>query len=198
MNWGYLFFLNSFLIGIGLAMDAFSVSIVNGITVPYIKTKDIAVMSWVFAAFQFAMPLIGWTLVHYALSFFNSFRVFIPWIALVLLAFIGSKMIWKGARSLKRKEESKPRDLTAKLLLTQGLATSIDALSVGFTISDYDVWEGLVESSIIGAITFGLCFSGVYIGKKFGRKLSYRAPFIGGGILIAIGIEIWVQGVFFG
>lgn len=197
MNWGYLYFLNSFLLGLGLAMDAFSVSIVNGITIPEMKTKDTLVMSWVFGVFQFGMPLIGWTLVHYALEFFTSFSRFIPWIALALLLFIGIKMIVESVRSRKREEEEKEKELTAKLLLMQGLATSIDALSVGFTNSDYSLWESLVECVIIGVITFLLCFSGVFIGKKFGRKLSDKAPIVGGIILIGIGIEIWVKGVFF-
>ena len=138
------------------------------------------------------MPLIGWICVRTVVQYFSAFEKFIPWIALVLLLFIGVKMLIDGAKN--KDGEQKPA-LGIGALLLQGVATSIDALSVGFTISHYVFWQALVAVLVIMAITFGICLAGVFLGKKFGTKLAGKATIIGGIIIIAIGIEIFLTGI---
>lgn len=189
-----IFFINSILLGIGLSMDAFSVSLANGLNNPAMKKNKACLISGVFAFFQAAMPMIGWVFVHTFVTIFKSFEKFIPYIALVLLSYIGIKMLIDGA---KKDEESKESSLLSfSALLLQGVATSIDALSVGFTISDYDTLIALLCALIIAAVTFPICLAGVYIGKKFGNSISSKASILGGVILIAIGLEIFISGVF--
>ena len=202
MDWGILFFVNSILFGIGLAMDAFSVSMANGLNEPEMDRKKELLIAGVFGVFQTLMPLIGWVLVHTAMNTFQQFQKFIPWIALILLCWIGGKMIAEGMQSRKEAqaegaapaaEAVKP---AAKLglwaLFVQAVATSIDALSVGFTIAEYDFSHALVETVIIGVVTFIISYAGIRIGKKFGTRLSGKASILGGVILILIGIEIFV------
>lgn len=188
-----LFFINSILLGVGLAMDAFSVSVANGLNEPNMsKTKSLAV-SLTFGVFQFAMPMIGWVCVHFLLESFNSFQKYIPWIALILLLYIGGKMLIETI--LNKNEEEKPAVSVTELII-QGIATSIDALSVGFTIAEYNLSLAMIESIIIGIVTTVICIAGIIIGKKFGNRFSKSASIIGGIILIAIGVEIFIKGVF--
>lgn len=194
MHWDIIFFANSILFGIGLAMDAFSVSIANGLNEPDMKVSKGLLMSSIFGIFQFAMPLIGWICVHTVATAFEKFNRFIPWIALILLLYIGGKMLIEGIKSNNDGNEDSKKALTFGTLMVQGIATSIDALSVGFTISDYDLIFALVESVIIGAVTFAICELGLFVGKKFGTKFNKSASIIGGVILIIIGIEIFIKG----
>ena len=192
---------NSVLLGVGLAMDAFSISIANGILEPNMKKLRMLKISGVYAIAQFLMPLIGWFLVTTLEGIFRSFSVFIPWIALILLLFIGGKMIIEGIRERKgKKEEDKKEETPAKLtwgaLIAQGIATSIDALSVGFTIYEYTFLQAFASSLIIGAVTLVICLIGLIFGKKIGSRISSAATIIGGVILILIGIEIFVKGIF--
>ncbi len=180
--------------GIGLAADAFSVSLANGLNEPCMKRKKMNLVAGVFAFFQFAMPMIGWVCVTTIAQYFEAFEKFIPYIALVLLGFIGGKMLYEGIRDKDSNCEEKPA-VGFGALLVQGIATSIDALSVGFTISEYNWIEALVVCLIIGIVTFGVCLSGIAIGKKAGTKLSGKASILGGSILIAIGAWIFVKGV---
>ena len=191
MNLGIIFFVNSILLGVGLAMDAFSVSLANGLNEPKMKGAKMCGIAAVFAVFQAVMPLIGWICVHTVAQYFTAFEKLIPWIALILLAFIGGKMLIEGIRS---KNEDKPESAVGfAALMLQGIATSIDALSVGFTIADYNLPTALICVLIIAAVTFVICVAGLAIGKKFGTKLSGKAAILGGVILIAIGIEIFVS-----
>lgn len=194
-NLNFLFFLNSVLFGVGLAMDAFSVSMANGLNDPKMKLKRMCLIAGIFALFQIGMPLLGWFFVHTIENLFSAFQKFIPWIALILLLYIGGKMLIEGIRN-KDDEDEKPA-LKIGALLVQGVATSIDALSVGFTISSYDAVSAVIESLIIGIVTFAICMAGLVIGKKFGTKLKNKAAILGGVILIAIGLEIFIKGVFF-
>lgn len=189
-----MLYINSILLGIGLAMDAFSVSLVNGLGEPCMKRRKMSLIAGVFAVFQFMMPMLGWFCVTTVVEYFNKFKGFIPWIALILLLFIGIKMLVDGIT--KKAEEESPA-IGFGALMIQGVATSIDALSVGFTTANNSLGEALISSLIIGAVTFALCFGGIAIGKKFGMKLADRAQIVGGMILIGIGIEIFVKGVFF-
>ena len=190
---------NSILIGLGLAMDAFSVSLANGLNEHRMSKLRMSMIAGVFAVFQGIMPLIGWACVHTLASYFEAFQKFIPWIALVLLAFIGGKMLFEGLTCKPCEDEKKDGCCCTRLgfaaLLIQGVATSIDALSVGFTISDYNFAEALISAIIIAAVTFVVCFAGICIGKRFGTKLSNKASVFGGVILIIIGIEIFITGI---
>ncbi len=192
MEWSVLFFFNSILLGVGLAMDAFSVSLANGLNEPDMKKKKMCLIAGVFALFQAVMPMIGWVCVHTVLQYFQALEKFIPWIALILLAFIGGKMLIEGIRDQNELQKTKV-GMTA--LLIQGVATSIDALSVGFTIAGYGFFMAFVCACVIAAVTYVLCMAGIQIGKKFGVRFSNRASVLGGVILIAIGIEIFVGGI---
>ena len=180
--------------GASLAMDAFSVSLANGLNEPRLKKRRIFQIAGIFAAFQFLMPMIGWVCVSTLADKFEVVSKFIPWIALGLLGFIGGKMLYEGIKNEDSEEEKPAVGFWA--LIVQGIATSIDALSVGFTISEYSFLHALVSCLIIGAITFAICAAGVVIGKKFGMSLAGKASIFGGAILIVIGIWIFVKGVF--
>ena len=193
MNWNFVFFFNSILLGIGLAMDAFSVSLANGLREAKMPRRKMCAVAGVFAAFQALMPLLGWLCVHTIVQYFRAFEKFIPWIALVLLGWIGGKMLLEGLRG-EEPEESEGVGLAA--LLVQGVATSIDALSVGFTISEYNAVMALVCAIIIAVVTFFICLGGLMIGKKFGTRLAGKAGIMGGVILIFIGLEIFISSWF--
>lgn len=196
MNFTVTFFINSILLGVGLAMDAFSVSLANGLNEPKMKFGRMSLIAGTYAFFQFLMPVIGWVCVHTVVVYFNKFQKFIPWIALILLLYIGGKMLIEGIKG-GDESETKETHLAFSTLIVQGIATSIDALSVGFTISEYSVVEALIASVIIAVTTYGICMAGLLIGKKVGTKLSNKAAILGGVILIGIGIEIFVKGIFF-
>ena len=191
--WDIVFFVNSALLGIGLAMDAFSVSLANGLNEPDIRKRKMAGVAGTFSLFQFLMPMIGWICVHTVAKYFEAFETFIPWIALILLSFIGGKMLIEGIKS-KGCEEAAPA-VGFLGLIVQGVATSIDALSVGFTIAEHDLIHAVVACLIIGVLTFFICIGGLIIGKKFGTCLAGKASVFGGIILIVIGIEIFITGL---
>ena len=190
MTFNLLFILNSILFGIGLAMDAFSVSVANGLRNPHMHTSRRMIIAGTFGCFQTVMPLLGWFCVHSIAEAFQAFQPYIPWIALVLLAFIGGKMIWEGLH-----DQSEAESLQGGALFIQGIATSIDALSVGFTIAEYELVFAVTESLIIGIVTFGLCLAGLLLGGRIGSRISGKAGIVGGIILILIGTEIFVTGI---
>ncbi|MBQ8474894.1 MAG: manganese efflux pump [Clostridia bacterium] len=193
MDWSFTFIFNSILLGIGLAMDAFSVSLANGLHEPCMRKSRVCFMAGTFAFFQFIMPMLGWECVHTVLEYFKSAQRFIPWIALILLSFIGGKMLVEGIRGC---EEETCSGVGFGALMVQGVATSIDALSVGFTIAEYDLLMAFVSCLIIAVVTFFICVGGLAIGKKFGTALSGKASVLGGAILIFIGLEIFIKGIF--
>lgn len=193
MTYNFMFFFNNILLGVGLAMDAFSVSLANGLNEPKMRRLKMAFIAFTFAFFQAVMPLIGWLCVHTVVEQFKSFEKFIPYIALALLLYIGISMI---VGAVKGSDTDEPVKVGFLALMVQGVATSIDALSVGFTIASYDFLMALVSALIIATVTFIICMGGLYIGKKFGTKLSNKATILGGAILIFIGLEIFVTGVF--
>ena len=204
-------------LGVGLAMDAFSVSLANGLAEPHMNTGRTAGIAGVYACFQFAMPMIGWYLVTRVAEKFEAFRPFIPWIALILLLLIGGSMLIDGIKENKLRDSSETNDtsdaddarsgndngggrgfrLGFGALMMQGVATSIDALSVGFTISGYALSQAILSALMIGAVTFVICVAGLRIGRRLGTILAVKASIFGGVILIIIGLEIWVRGVFF-
>lgn len=191
MNTTLVFLLNAVGLGAGLAMDAFSVSAVNALHEPRMSRRKMCLIAGTFAGFQIFMPLTGWVCVHTIVSIFSAFQRFVPWIALILLLYIGGKMLLEG---LRRNEADEQPAVSLKDLFLQGIATSIDALSVGFAIAGHGAFEAILESLIIGAVTFVICICGLLIGKTFGTRLSGKASVFGGLILILIGIEIFIRG----
>lgn len=186
------------MLGFGLAMDAFSVSLANGLNEPKMNKRKMLGVAGTFALFQGLMPLIGWFLVTRLTSVFNAIQGFIPWAALALLVFIGGKMLYEGLKPCECEDEDEDcsceHRLTLSALLLQGVATSIDALSVGLTISNLNFGEALLESSLIAVLTLGICYAGIEIGKRFGTKLADKAAILGGSVLIAIGFKIFFFG----
>ncbi len=193
-----VFIFNSIALGVGLAMDTFSVSIVNALNEPKMKRSKIIFCSFIYSFFQFLMPMTGWICVHTIIEYFKSFQKVIPWIALMLLLYIGGKMIWEAFHP-ERDDEGNitRRTLTFGILIMQGIATSIDALSVGFTIAEYNLIKALICGLLIAVTTFIISFSGAIIGKQAGAHFSHKSGILGGIILIGIGIEIFVSSMFF-
>ena len=181
------FFLNSIVFGAGLAADAFTVSVANGLNEPKMKLKKTCLISGTFALFQFIMPLAGWFCVRTVARTFALFEKAVPLIGFALLIIIGIKMI---ADAVKNKDAEEKPAVGLKALAVQGIATSIDALSVGFTIENL---PALTESLIIGAVTFAICFAGCHIGRKAGAKLAGKAGIVGGIILIGIALKIIIE-----
>lgn len=195
MDWRLLF-LNSILLGFGLALDAFSVSVADAMANPNMKSGKKISIALTFAVFQTLMPLVGWFCVRTIADKFSLFQKAIPYIALILLAYIGIKMIIESRKDGEEENEGVAA-LTFATLIIQGVATSIDALSVGFAIADYSSLEAIISTLIIGITTFIICIFGLELGKKVGKAFSDKATLFGGCILIIIGLEIFIKGVFF-
>ncbi len=201
----FLFFFEAAMLGVGLAMDAFSVSLANGLHEPRMRLGKMIGVAGVFAIFQAAMPLIGWICVKTIVEIFGFLESLIPWCALGLLGFIGGKMLMEGIKenracSCEKSAEceiiQRTKSLTIGALLVQGVATSIDALSVGFTIAEYGLIEAVVAAAVIALVTFPICLGGIFIGRVAGERMSGKAGILGGAILIFIGLEIFITGWF--
>ena len=216
-------------LGVGLAMDACAVSMTNGLNEPQMKFGKASLIAFMYAFFQALMPMIGWICVSLVASSFEKFAKWVPYIALVLLVVIGGKMLYDGIKDIKKENKGKQinidnpnetnadvavetenkttqvgRKLTFGMLIVQAIATSIDALSTGFSLAKIagdnagaDWWKALISAGIIAVVTFAICLGAVHLGKKFGNKLGNKAQILGGVILIAIGLEIFITGVFF-
>lgn len=178
------------LVGIGLACDAFAVSITNGMQENKMTIKKILLIALIFGLFQAIMPLIG----YFVGTLFEDFIIKLDhWLAFILLVFLGGKML---IESIRGEEENSQSNLTLKLLMIQGVATSIDALMVGVTFVG-GILSIYTSILIIGVITFVLCFIGVFIGKKSGDLLASKSQIVGGLILIFIGTKTLIEHLFF-
>lgn len=189
----FMFFAENILLGVALAIDAFSVSLANGLNEPCMKMRKMCTVAGLFAFFQALMPFIGWILITTVLSYFDAFKVFIPWIALALLSYIGGKMLYEGIKNKDCECECGCTSLTVGALIVQGIATSIDALSAGLNFTSYDLFGAIVAAVVIALVTFMICLTGVFLGKKTGTKLAGKAGILGGVILIVIGIWIFAK-----
>ena len=171
------------LIAVGLAMDAFAVSIANGMCITTNRRKSALLTATFFGGFQMLMPAIGWTV---GLTLAGFIAGIDHWIAFGLLAFIGAKMIYDGA---KKQEEKGTANLKLHSLLILAIATSIDALMVGFSFAflQTSILEPIL---VIGAVTFGLSFVGFYFGSGLGKHFGHRIKIVGGLVLILIGLRI--------
>lgn len=189
----FQFFMTAICLGFGLAMDAFSVSLANGLNDTEMKPPRMCLIAGIFAGFQAMMPLLGWICIRTVAEKFFLFQKAVPWIALLLLCWIGGKMLWEGLKPGDGETDGAPTALTLGLLAVQGIATSIDALSVGFNMVDmqYNGGMAVLCALIIAVVTFFICLGGLYIGKRFGTKLSGKASVLGGAILILIGFWIF-------
>ena len=194
MNFDFSFFFNSIILGVGLAMDAFSVALVNGLHEPKMKKHKEITIARMFALFQAVMPIIGWFCVHTIADKFEVVKPFIPWVSLCLLVYIGIGMMREGMSKESEVKES-AYALTLGTLICQGVATSIDALSVGFTIAHYNQTAAIVCAVIISVVTFFISLAGVIIGKHFGTKFLGKSSILGGALLIFIGVEIFLKGI---
>lgn len=185
------FIVSSVLLGVGLAMDAFSVSMANGLNEPEMRRRKRLLIAGVFGGFQGLMPLLGWLAVHTIVEIFSAFSRFVPLLGFILLLFVGGKMLMEGIWAWND-DEVENKMLKKRVLFVQAIATSIDALSIGFTIADYSLIRAFICALIIAAITLGLCIIGLRIGRYFGVKLAGKASVIGGLILIGIAIKLVV------
>lgn len=174
------------LLGIGLAMDAFAVSICKGLSMKKMNWKNAIIIALYFGIFQALMPMIGYFLGTTFESFVTTFD---HWIAFILLALIGGNMI---KESFDNEDEKKNDKVDFKTMIVLALATSIDALAVGITFAFFDV-NLLLAVAIIGIITFIISIFGVKIGNKFGDKYQNKAELIGGIILVILGIKILLE-----
>ena len=178
-------------LALGLSMDAFAVSICKGLSVPKLQAKHCLICGVYFGGFQALMPLIGWAL---GIRFQSMITNLDHWIAFVLLAVIGANMI---KESFSKEEECPDASFGFKTMLTLAVATSIDALAVGVTFAFLDV--SIVPAVLlIGATTFVCSAVGVKIGNVFGNRFQSKAEFLGGLVLIAIGLKILIEHLFFG
>ena len=182
----FTFYFNSVLIGIGLAMDAFSVSMANGLNEPCMRRSKMLGIAGMFALFQALMPLIGWTCVHTLVEYFSAFEKFIPWIALALLSFIGGKMLIEGIKGDSDEMETSKVGLGA--LMVQGVATSIDAFAAGAPIA-LNKGNLILTILYIGVVTFVLSALGVLVGSLFGSHYHKKATFFGGTVLVLLAFK---------
>jgi len=192
--------LSGLLLGLGLTMDAAAVSMSNGLEEPKMKPIKMFYIALLYGVFQGVMPLLGYFFGHLLFENFTFIQEYhlIPIVALIILLILGTKMIIDGIKEIKKPaEEREIKKIGFKLLIIQAIATSIDALSTGLSFADYQIYEAIIVVSLITLVTFIACIISVLIGKKFGDKLGSKAVIIGGIILIAIGIEIFVTGIWF-
>ncbi len=183
-----MLFIELFLIAVGLSMDAFAISIGKGLTMPKIEKKYAAVIALFFGGFQALMPFAGWLLGRQFEVYITNFD---HWVAFVLLAVIGGKMI-KEALAKEDEREELPFVLNLQELLLLAIATSIDALAVGVTFAFLGV-DILSAVAVIGVVTYAFSFIGVYIGKLVGARNKKKAELFGGAVLVLMGLKILLE-----
>ena len=180
-----------FLVGVGLSMDAFAVAICKGLAMPRVNRKQTLLIGLYFGVFQAVMPLTGWLL---GSQFARRVTKMAPWIALVLLAWIGGSMIRESLSKKEEEEKAEPVELRHRELLMLAIATSIDALAVGVSFSMVELTVPIyAAAALIGCTTFAISVAGVFVGNLFGARYKNRAEFVGGAILILIGLKILLE-----
>lgn len=180
-----------FLVGVGLSMDAFAVAICKGLAMPRVNRKQTLLISLYFGVFQAVMPLTGWLL---GSQFARHVTKMAPWIAFVLLAWIGGSMIRESLSNKAEEEKAEPVELRHRELLMLAIATSIDALAVGVSFSMVELTVPIyAAAALIGCTTFAISVAGVFVGNLFGARYKNRAEFVGGAILILIGMKILLE-----
>jgi putative Mn2+ efflux pump MntP len=183
-----------FLLAVGLSMDAFAVTVTNVMCFRSSRGQ-IVLTALTFGLFQAVMPLGGYLTGQ---TFSVHIAYLDHWVALILLSFIGGKMVFEALKEMKTGDGCREKGvLTTGTLLLQGIATSIDAFAVGVSFAVLSVNIG-AAASFIGGVTFVCCLFGGYLGKRFGKIIGRRAELLGGCILIAIGVKIFIEHAFFG
>ncbi len=183
--------LEIFLVGVGLSMDAFAVAICKGLAMPRVDRKQTLLIGLYFGVFQAVMPLTGWLL---GSQFARHVTKMAPWIAFVLLAWIGGSMIRESLSEKEEEEQAEPVELRHRELLMLAIATSIDALAVGVSFSMVELTVPIyAAATLIGCTTFAISVAGVFVGNLFGARYKNRAEFVGGAILILIGLKILLE-----
>lgn len=184
-------FLEIFLVGIGLSMDAFAAAVCKGLAMPQVNKKQTLLIGLYFGAFQAAMPLAGWLLGSQLAGHVTKMA---PWIACILLAWIGGGMIRESLTREEQEDEPEAAELRHKELFMLAVATSIDALAVGVSFSMVELSVPIgAAAALIGCTTFAISVGGVFVGHLFGARYKRRAEFVGGAILILIGIKILLE-----
>ena len=178
-----------------LAMDAFSISLANGLNEPRMKLPRACGIAAIFGIFQGIMPMLGWILVTTVLQYFQMITPYIPYVAMIVLSFIGIKMIIEGVNHKCCDEEVSSR-LTFGMLIVQGIATSIDALSTGLAMPEYTLMQAALTALIVAVLTFVICLVGIKIGNVVGCRFAGKASILGGVILLIIGLEILISSFF--
>ena len=186
-------FISVVLIAVGLSMDAFAVSVTNGMTTKNLKAAHIFKIALFFGGFQFAMPVVGYFL---GIAFSDLIKSVDHFIAFGLLSVIGGKMIFEAVKD-KDGDSEQREPISTLSLLVLAVATSIDALAVGVSLAFLGGLNIFISCGIIGIITFFICVAGVYAGKKFGSLLKKGSEIFGGAILILIGVKILIEHLFF-
>ncbi len=186
--------LNGFLLGLGLAVDAFLIALANGLNYPDLRRLMTVIIAALFSVFQIIMPMLGWLCIHTVSVEFAYFDEVLSWIAFAVMMLIGIKMIADGIkrRPLKQSEQA----INIGAVIVQCFATSFDSLAVGFAIADYTLFSAFICSLIIASVTFVMFFAGFSLGKRCGMKFADKASIIGGIVFIGIGIEIFVTSFF--
>ena len=183
--------LEIFLVAIGLSMDAFAVAICKGLAMPTVNKKQTLLIGAYFGVFQALMPLTGWLL---GSQFTRHVTKMAPWIAFVLLAWIGGSMIRESLSKNEEDGEPESGELRHRELLMLAVATSIDALAVGVSFSMVELAIPIgAAAALIGCTTFAISVGGVFVGHIFGAKYKNRAEFVGGAILVFIGLKILLE-----
>lgn len=183
--------LEIFLVAIGLSMDAFAVAICKGLAMPTVNKKQTLLIGAYFGVFQALMPLTGWLL---GSQFARHVTKMAPWIAFVLLAWIGGNMIRESLSKKEEDGEPEPVELRHRELLMLAIATSIDALAVGVSFSMVELAIPIgAAAALIGCTTFAISVGGVFVGHIFGARYKNRAEFVGGAILLLIGVKILLE-----
>ena len=183
-------FIELFLLGVGLSMDAFAVSICKGLKMKVVDLKQCLMIAWFFGIFQAIMPTIGYVLSSKFVEYINAYS---HWVAFVLLAYLGARMIYEG---FKKEEEQKFNPLNYKVIFTLAVATSIDAMAVGVSLAfmGLNTWEAIVKPSVlIALISSLLTICGLALGIAAGKKIPFNLSPVGGLILISIGIKILIE-----
>lgn len=183
--------INSFLLALGLGVDSFSISLVNGISYPSNNKKNQLVQSLIFGICQSIMPFTGYILLVYFSNKLTIITTISPYISLVLLSYLGIKLIFESFKNEDIKEKNDK--LTISTLILQGVATSIDAVSCSFSMINLSMFEAVLEIIIIGIITVILSYIALNLGKEIGKKVEKYSQIIGGVILILIGIILFIK-----
>lgn len=181
-------------IAIGLSMDAFAVSLTNGMTVKKLRFTYALKLAVFFGGFQMLMPIIGWLA---GVGFSEKVSAVDNYIAFIVLAFIGIKMIIDSHKQCNCEDiKEKSEESSLKIIVCLAIATSIDALAVGVTFACTGITlfsTIMMYCAIIGAVTLAICLAGVYMGKRFGSVLANKSGYLGGAILLIIAVKMLIQ-----